>query len=63
MADDQRVPEIGKVWKNYDKGHRCAFPQSRKGVLFNPLDMDITTGMHVIVETARGVELAMLCLA
>lgn len=34
MADNKRVPEIGKVWKNYDKGHRCAFPQSRKGVLF-----------------------------
>ena len=32
------------------------FRRAGKVYYFNPLDMDITTGMHVIVETARGVE-------
>lgn len=34
----------------------CVFRRAGKVYYFNPLDMDITTGMHVIVETARGVE-------
>ncbi len=34
----------------------CVSAEPEKVYYFNPLDMDITTGMHVIVETARGVE-------
>ena len=32
------------------------FRNAGKIYYFDPLDMDIETGMHVIVETARGVE-------
>lgn len=56
MADDQRVPEIGKVWKIMIKVIGVRFRRAGKVYYFNPLDMDITMGMHVIVETARGVE-------
>lgn len=33
------------------------FHQAGKIYYFDPVDFDLETGMHVIVETARGVEL------
>lgn len=40
----------------YDKSNRCEISYSGQGIFFDPLQLEIKRGDHVIVETARGIE-------